>query len=181
MNSNWKRMTRLILCLYIVLCQHQSAVCDFRDIPGHCEFQSNALFWCFVWVLFRRGGMLVFWLIGLVVYGSTVIWVTRHHTVPKWVSMGPLMALLRFVEMQLVSLLASINHFTAHKNCGHCAGPLFARSSMLRLRGRNRCGGQTGCQRWWISQASWCACDIPFGTCHFGPFPPLKGRISGAN
>lgn len=90
------------------------------------------------------------------------------------------------MKEQLVSLLAAINYFTVHLHCRHCAGPVFATSSTFNVKDwEGFIGEEVFFRSWrrWISQASWCASDIPTGTCHLGPFPcspPLKGSMPGA-
>lgn len=51
--------------VFIILSAHSWASVPVSSVglqrsEGHCEFQTHVLFWCFVWVLYRREGILVF-------------------------------------------------------------------------------------------------------------------------
>lgn len=59
------------ISIHVVVCPYQSAPWDCRGQGTTQKFQLHILFWCFVWVIFRREGILVFPVIA--VYGSTII------------------------------------------------------------------------------------------------------------
>lgn len=57
-NIRGSRINPSLLCLCIV--QHTDQHSGPQGSGAHGEFRAQALFWCFVWALFKREGILVF-------------------------------------------------------------------------------------------------------------------------
>lgn len=106
---------------------------------GHHELRLHVLFWCCVWVLFKKEGILVLTVTDrpccLRKHNYTSDWAPYCSQMsPYGASNGHTVTAEVWLKRQLVSLLAAIKHFTVRQHSGHCAGPHYARSSTFNVR-----------------------------------------------